>query len=113
MTGDICEVVITAPDEDWLIDFTRQLIADKLAAAGHHTKIRTVYTWHGAIEDTTEWRVALRTRTSHFQAILDRVIAQHPYEVPSVTAVPIIAANPAYGAWILDSTQPPDPSTDP
>lgn len=104
MTDDICEVIITAPDEKWLAAFTRQLIADRLAASGHHTPIRTVYTWHGLVEDTTETRVAIRTRVSHVQAIIDRVNAQHPYEVPSVTAIPIIAANPSYRAWILDAT---------
>src|SRR4051794_21718947 len=53
MTDDICEVIITAPDQEWLVSFTRQLIADRLAASSHHTPIRSVYTWQGQIEDTT------------------------------------------------------------
>jgi periplasmic divalent cation tolerance protein len=105
MTDDICEVIITAPDQEWLVSFTRQLIADRLAASGHHTPIRSVYTWQGQIEDTTETRAAIRTRVSHVQAIIDRVNAQHPYDVPSVTAIPIIAANPSYRAWILAATR--------
>jgi periplasmic divalent cation tolerance protein len=105
MTEDICEVVITAPDEQWLAAFTRQLIMDRLAASGHHMPIRTVYTWHGDVQDTTETRASIRTRVAHVQAIIDRVNAQHPYEVPSVFAIPIIAANPSYRDWILDATR--------
>ena len=105
MTDDICEVVITAPNEEWLVAFTRQLIADRLAASGHHMPIRTVYTWQGSVEDTTEVRVSIKTRVAHIQAIIDRVNAQHPYDVPSVIAIPILAANPSYRAWILDATR--------
>ena len=105
MTEDICEVVVTAPDPLWLARFTRQLITDRLAASAHHTPITTIYTWRGQIEDTTEARAAIRTRVSHVQAIIDLVNAQHPYEVPSVIALPIIDANPNYCAWILAATQ--------
>ena len=30
MTADICEIVITAPDPDWLADFTRRLVENRL-----------------------------------------------------------------------------------
>jgi hypothetical protein len=30
------ELVITAPDSDWLIEFTRRLVSDNLAASVHH-----------------------------------------------------------------------------
>lgn len=106
---DICEVIITAPDEAWLLDFTRQLITDRLAACGHHTAIRSLYTRDGAIHDAHETRVALHTATRHVQAIIDAANQSHPYQVPCVIAVPINDANPAYKAWILASTQPPSP----
>ena len=104
---DICEVIITAPDETWLLDFTRQLITDRLAACGHQTPIRSLYTWDGAIHDTHETRVALHTAARQVQAIIDATNRSHPYEVPCVIAVPINGANPDYRAWVLAATQPP------
>lgn len=101
---DICEVIITAPEEAWLIDFTRQLVTDRLAACGHHTPIRAIYTWDQLIQDDNETRVALHTRASHVQSIIERTNAQHPYDVACVIATPITQANPDYRAWILDST---------
>jgi periplasmic divalent cation tolerance protein len=102
---EVCEVVITAPDEAWLLDFTRHLVEARLAACGHHMPIQSVYTWAGAIQDDRETRVALHTRTSCVPAIIAITNDRHPYDVPCVIASPITEANPAYRAWILDSTQ--------
>lgn len=107
-TDDLCEVIITAPDADWLAEFVRGLIVDRLCAGSHHlTEIRSIYPWRGEVHDTPEARVAVRTRTALVPEIIDRTRAVHPYEVPSVVAVPIIAANPDYAAWIRDHTRSP------
>lgn len=36
--------------------------------------------------------------------IVERTRAAHPYEVPGIIAIPIIAANPDYAAWIREHT---------
>jgi uncharacterized protein involved in tolerance to divalent cations len=62
---EACEVVITAPDPDWLVEFTRRLVMDRLCASGHNFQpIRTIYRWQGQVHDKAEARVALRTRRS-------------------------------------------------
>ena len=105
---DLCEVVITAPDPAWLTDFTRALIADHLCAGSHQIEtIRAIYPWRGEVHDTREARVAVRTRIALVEAIVERVRAEHPYEVPGVVALPIIAANPDYARWIRDETADP------
>lgn len=109
MTDDLCEVIITAPDAEWLAAFTRRLVEARLAACGHNiAPIRSIYRWQGEIYDKGEARVALHTRRS----LLDRIVAetkqQHPYEVPCVIAGPIVDGNPDYLEWIQDVTG--DPS---
>jgi periplasmic divalent cation tolerance protein len=69
--------------------------------------IRTIYRWQGQVHDTTEGRVALRTRRSLLPQIINRAKREHPYEVPSVVAVPIIDGGPDYIAWILEQTEQP------
>lgn len=101
---DLVEVIITAPDEDWLVAFTRRLVNDRLAACGHHTPIRAVYTWDNRVHDELETRVALHTRAGRVQAIIDRTNAEHPYKVACVTATPISDSNPSYRNWIIDNT---------
>ena len=102
---EVCEVIITAPNADWLADFTRRLVEDHLSACGHEvTEIRSIYRWADKIHDVSEARVALHTRTSHLDAIIERTRQEHPYEVPCVIAVPITDGLPAYVQWILDTT---------
>ena len=108
MTEAICEVVITAADEGWLLDFTRALVRDRLVACGQHvTPIRSIYRWEGAIEESIETRVALHTRASLVSAVLERARAEHPYDVPCVLALPA-EANPDYLAWVVNSTREPN-----
>ena len=39
------ELVITAPDSDWLVEFTRRLVTDRLAGSVHHiADIRSICT---------------------------------------------------------------------
>jgi periplasmic divalent cation tolerance protein len=101
---DVCEVVITADDEGWLIDFTRSLVADRLVACGHHQPIRSVYRWQGAIQEERETRVSLHTRRSHLAAIIERVRQAHQYDVPCVLALPVVDGNPAYLDWVRSET---------
>jgi periplasmic divalent cation tolerance protein len=103
---ETCEVTITAPDADWLEKFTKRLLADRLCAAAHiFEPIRSTYWWQGEMREATESRAALHTRRSLVPAIVARINQAHPYEVPGVTAQPIVDGNPVYLAWIKQETE--------
>lgn len=105
---EVCEVIITGPDADWLAAFTRGLVDDRLCACGHHsTEIRSIYRWEGEVHDEGEARVALHTRRALVPEIVARAEREHPYEVPCVIALPIADGNPAYLRWIVEETRPP------
>lgn len=101
---EVCELVITAPDESWLPEFTRSLVDQRLAACGHLQPIRSIHRWAGRVEDERETRVALHTRLSLVDRIVNEANDRHPYEVPCVIAIPIVGGNAAYVRWILDQT---------
>src|SRR5215469_15057185 len=89
--SELAEVVITAPDPAWLLDLTRELVADRLCASAHSfAPVRSVYRWQGEIIERPEGRVALHTRASLVPAIVERVKASHPYEVPGISSRPIV-----------------------
>lgn len=103
---NLCEVVVTAPDAEWLAAFTRGLIDDNLCAGAHEVeRIRALYRWQGQVYDRAEARVAVHTRGELVPAIVQRANDQHPYEVPCVVATPIVAGNPQYLRWIEDETR--------
>jgi periplasmic divalent cation tolerance protein len=91
----ICEVVITAGDAARLVDFTRSLVEDRLAACGHNIEvIRSVFRWDGAVQDEREARVSLHTRLALVDSIVERANEKHPYDVPCVIALPVVNGNP-------------------
>jgi len=102
---EICEVVITADSAEWLAGFTRRLVEDRLAACGQQVaSIRSIYRWQGEVHDDPEARVALHTRLELVPRIVERADAEHPYDVPCVIALPVVAANPAYAEWVVRET---------
>lgn len=102
---EICDLDITAPDAEWLADFTRSRVADRLAASGNlTTPVRSVYRWRDGVEEATEAKVVLHTRQSLVPAIIQRLEREHPYEIPGVRVIRI-TASVAYHRWVLDSTQ--------
>jgi periplasmic divalent cation tolerance protein len=105
---EFCEVVVTAADAGWLAGFTRTLVEDRLAACGHTVAaIRSIYRWDGAVHDEPEARVALHTRRALVPEIVARANELHPYDVPCVIALPLVAGNPAYLAWLAEETRGP------
>ena len=108
--SELCEVVITAPDPEWLENFSGQLIEDRLAASAHNfAPIRSVYRWRGEIYKRHEGRVSLHTSRARVPEIVTRAKREHPYEVPSVSTRPIDGGNPDYLAWISEATRPDKP----
>lgn len=104
---ELCEVVITAPDPEWLRDFTRGLVADRLASSVHNfTPVQSTYRWQDEIHDRTEGRASLHTRRALIPEIVRRAHEQHPYQVPGISARPIHDGNPNYLAWIAQQTEP-------
>jgi periplasmic divalent cation tolerance protein len=104
--AEFCEVVITAADAEWLAGFTRTLVEERLAACGHLIPaIRSLYRWDGEIHDEEEARGALHTRRVLVEPIVERTRSLHPYDVPCVIALPLVAGNPAYLDWIRAETR--------
>jgi periplasmic divalent cation tolerance protein len=105
--SELCEVVITAPDPDWLLEFSRQLVTDGLCASAHNfQRVRSVYRWRGEVHERTEGRVSLHTARARLPEIIERVRADHPYEVPGISTRPIDGGNPDYLGWIVAQTSP-------
>lgn len=102
---ELCEVVITAPDPEWLREFTRGLVADRLASNVHNfTPVQSTYRWQGEIHDRVEGRASVHTRRSHIASIVERANELHPYQVPSISARPIYDGSPTYLEWIAEQT---------
>lgn len=105
---EIADVSVTADSVDWLADFARAVVSDRLAACGNIVpQIRSIYRWEGATEDDAEALVIFHTRAALVPELIERVNKDHPYDTPQVLAVPVTNANPAYQRWVIAETRAP------
>jgi len=89
----------------------RALVADQLAACVQvDGPITSYYAWEGKLEESSEWRLTIKTLSDREAAAASRVLAMHPYELPQwvVTVGPV--ASPGYLNWVRASVQS-NPST--
>lgn len=83
----------------------RAVVTERLAACANIIDhMDSIYHWEGRIEDAHEAILILKTKAALLDKLIERVTALHSYSCPCVSALPIIAANPAYLAWIDKET---------
>ncbi|HET9990429.1 MAG TPA: divalent-cation tolerance protein CutA, partial [Kofleriaceae bacterium] len=60
----------------------------------------SIYRWQGAVHDDAEVLAIVKTTTERADALRDRLIALHPYDVPEAIVLPVIGGHAAYLAWV-------------
>ncbi|MGE5840583.1 MAG: divalent-cation tolerance protein CutA [Deltaproteobacteria bacterium] len=67
--------------------------------------IRSTYWWKGKVEEAWEWLVMMKTRKDLYSSLEKEIRAAHPYEVPEIIALPIVAGSKPYLQWIEEETE--------
>ena len=98
---DYIQVTTTTENREDADRIAKSLVDARLAACVQiEGPITSTYRWNDRIETSREWRCVVKTRRDLFEQI-DRAIGEiHPYEVPQILAVPILAGSPAYLDWL-------------
>ena len=103
---DALVVLVTTPSPERAAEIARALVEERLAACGNVVPgVRSIYRWEGKVHDDAEALLVLKTTRGRLEALRERVLALHPYEVPEVIALPIEAGNARYLAWITAETR--------
>ena len=66
--------------------------------------MRSVYRWHGKVEEASEAVLILKSTEAQSDALTHRIRALHGAELPCVVVLPIISGNPHYLDWIAAET---------
>jgi len=64
--------------------------------------ITSTYRWQGEIETAEEWLCVIKSRQDLYDVLEAAIREVHPYDVPEILAVPVVAGSKDYLAW-LDS----------
>jgi len=66
--------------------------------------LTSIYRWKGAVERDAEALVVLKLVEEAVPRLLVRAPELHPYEVPEVLVLPVIAGHGPYLDWLAEST---------
>jgi periplasmic divalent cation tolerance protein len=101
----VAVVLSTFPNEARAAEVGRALVDARLAACVNVIPgVRSIYRWQGAVEDATEVLAVIKTTSERLEALRDRLVELHPYEVPEVLALPVTGGHAGYLAWVASVT---------
>jgi len=79
----------------------RALVDGRLAACVNVVPgVRSFYHWKGATESTQEYLLIIKTSRDLFGALRAEMEKLHPYELPELLALPVVAGAENYLSWL-------------
>ena len=100
MTTGHVEIQVTCGSTEEADRIAEALVERRLAACVQQLPIRSTYRWDGAVRHDDEILLLVKTRAGRFEAVATLVAELHSYDVPAVTAVPIVAGGDDFLEWI-------------
>jgi periplasmic divalent cation tolerance protein len=62
--------------------------------------IHSTFWWRGKIEHSDEWFCIIKSEKRLYHDIEHAIKAHHPYEIPEIIAVPMVAGSQPYLQWL-------------
>jgi periplasmic divalent cation tolerance protein len=95
-------VLCTFPDLDQARQIGAALVERQVAACVNLLPgVESIYRWEGKVERASEVLAVIKTtRYADLEAAIREL---HPYEVPEIIALPVVAGLPEYLKWLGDS----------
>jgi len=97
-------VLVTCPTGTVARQLAQHIIQRRLAACVNIVPlVHSVYRWKGKIERSREALLVMKSTAACFQALRRGILTRHPYDVPEIIALPLIAGHLPYLAWVRQS----------
>ncbi|HJP99452.1 MAG TPA: divalent-cation tolerance protein CutA [Rhodanobacteraceae bacterium] len=95
----------TCPDAESAGRIARALVEERLAACVNRLPgVHSTYRWQGKVIEESEVLLAIKTTRERFDALRERLVGLHPYEVPELVSLEITGGFGPYLDWIASET---------
>jgi periplasmic divalent cation tolerance protein len=99
------QVVTTTARRDEAQRIAQALVEERLAACVQIVgPVTSTYRWQGRIETAEEWQCWAKSRLELYERIEQAIRRLHPYEVPEILAMPVVAGSAGYLEWVALET---------
>ncbi len=98
---DYIQVITTTATHDEAEIIGRALVEERLAACTQILgPIMSIYRWEGQIETSEEYQCWAKSRNGLYPQIEAAIRRLHPYQVPEIVAIPVVAGSESYLKWL-------------
>jgi periplasmic divalent cation tolerance protein len=105
MTDAVLLALCTCPDDISAEQIAATLVEERLAACVNRVSgLLSIYRWQDEVERAPETLLLIKTTEARFDALVERVRALHPHELPEIIAVAIAKGLPDYLHWVSTCT---------
>jgi len=103
MVSEVRTILLTAPDVDVAERVGRALVEERLAACANIVPgVVSLFRWEGEVQREAEVLVIVKTTDERVEDVRARVVELHPYQVPEVLVLPVVAGHAPYLDWVRE-----------
>ena len=97
-------IVSTYPNKKSILKIANELVKNKTIACVNISKIDSVYSWNGKIQNSSEYITIFKTVTKNKIKLKKIIEETHPYDVPEIAEIDVTSINKSYLNWLIEST---------
>lgn len=97
-------IISTYPNKKSINKIANELVRTKLVACVNISKISSIYSWEGKIENSSEYLAVFKTTKKNNVELKEKIRSTHPYEVPEILEIDPVSINKPYLKWLKEST---------
>ena len=97
-------IVSTYPNKKSILKIANELVKNKTIACVNISKIDSVYSWNGKIQNSSEYITIFKTVTKNKIKLKKIIEETHPYDVPEIAEIDVTSINKSYLKWLIEST---------
>ena len=97
-------IMSTFPNEESVAGVASKVLGRRLCACANFTKIRSIYTWRGKVQDQHEFIALFKTTAKSAKKLKAEIARLHPYDVPEIVELKMGDVSKSYLSWLIEST---------
>ncbi|MFQ5782894.1 MAG: divalent-cation tolerance protein CutA [Nitrosopumilus sp.] len=101
---EVIIIISTYPNKKSILKIANELVKNKTVACVNISKISSVYSWKGKIENASEYLAIFKTTSKNKKSLMAKIKETHPYDVPEIVEVNVTSINKPYLDWLEEST---------
>jgi periplasmic divalent cation tolerance protein len=108
LAAEVLLVLTNCPDQETADRIATALVENRLAACVNVLpQVASTFRWQGAVEQAIEVPLLVKCTRERYPALEEAIRQLHPYTVPEIVAVAVVAGFAPYLRWVDEETTPP------